>query len=287
MQPPRISLDTHSRANPRCSSVNPEDEIYKNLESSPEAEIAGVVGPRGAAVGRGSTGTFWTITASLAAWRLPGQAMQKTPLTIRRKVEQAETSTYKAALKPYDVIRARVRLAAHSGSGARQALALELPGSEDADAELLAYARELQAPVTFEDEQFGTFTLNKRINQFRATAQWLGSPVHLVTAAADAQDLAKALAVARRLWANQDDWQRRVGEYAVQELLALKNDSWLNEDESAVTPEQFIARMKTETIDVGPYGFEFWHTDGGMFGGHSIYVRGGIDEGPDAASIEG
>jgi hypothetical protein len=38
-----------------------------------------------------------------------------------------------------------------------------------------------------------------------------------------------AMEVARALWKGQKEWARRIEDYAVQELLPLKNESWLVE----------------------------------------------------------
>ena len=73
---------------------------------------------------------------------------------------------------------------------------------------------------------------------------------------------------------------------AVHALLPLKNESWLGEDESTITAVQF--RMTLDSIIVHPDGsFEFWHTDGDLFWGHSIQVTSSLSEGPTDADIPG
>ena len=87
-------------------------------------------------------------------------------------------------------------------------------------------------------------------------------------------------------------WDKRVREYAADELLELAND-WsqdMDEDGGAVevTREQFVERMELESIEIRADGsFEFWFADGDMFYGHSIHVSGDMEHGPDDAAMEG
>ena len=88
------------------------------------------------------------------------------------------------------------------------------------------------------------------------------------------------------------DWDRRVREYAADELLELAND-WsqdMDEDGGAVevTREQFVERMELESIEVRADGsFQFWFGDGDLFYGHSIWVSGDLENGPNDAAMEG
>jgi hypothetical protein len=50
----------------------------------------------------------------------------------------------------------------------------------------------------------------------------------------------------------------------------------------------FWWRMNLTSIDVRDHGqFAFWHTDGGLYSGHSIEVRGNLEEGCTEAGIHG
>jgi hypothetical protein len=96
--------------------------------------------------------------------------------------------------------------------------------------------------------------------------------------------LSTAEAVCRAL----ASWRQRVEDFAVRELLPLKNESWLEEGEPEITPEEFRNRMSLESISFYPDGaFEFLHDDGELFWGHSIQVCGTVEEGPTDADIPG
>ena len=115
---------------------------------------------------------------------------------------------------------------------------------------------------------------------------WAGCSVSLnLSGSADAQD---ALKTAHALWQNQAEWNRRVRDFAVEQLLTLKNDTWLDEGEPELTPDDFEDRMTLESITVNADGsFDFWHNDGDLFWGHSIQISGSLAEGPTHADIPG
>ena len=74
----------------------------------------------------------------------------------------------------------------------------------------------------------------------------------------------------------------------MQELLPLKNENWLDEDEAELSPDEFKDRMTLESITVYPSGsFDFWHNDGDLFWGHSIQISGNLSDGPKHADIPG
>lgn len=62
-------------------------------------------------------------------------------------------------------------------------------------------------------------------------------------------------------------------EFAVKQLLNLKNSEWLDNDEAPVSELGFKSRLALESIERGDQNIEVWFKDGGLFYGHSICVR--------------
>ena len=84
------------------------------------------------------------------------------------------------------------------------------------------------------------------------------------------------------------DWEQRVVAYALQELLPLKNEFWLDENEDSVIASDFKTRMHLESITFYADGdFEFYHRDGDLFCGHAILIGCNLLEGPNDADIPG
>ena len=89
----------------------------------------------------------------------------------------------------------------------------------------------------------------------------------------DAGDLPACLARGREIVQRLPDFVRSANEYAIAELLALKNSGWLEEGEEPLIAEEFIARLRLEDINILPHGIaEFWYDDGDVFWGHGIVL---------------
>ena len=137
--------------------------------------------------------------------------------------------------------------------------------------------------VTMEVEGLGTFTLERLADWFEIKMDWQGEEICLSFDREEENAMERSIATARILMADQKDWDRRVRECAVKDLLDLAND-WAAEE---MDPEE-LERLELESIQVEEDGgFEFWFRDGDMFYGHSIHVTGNLEDGPDWASIEG
>ncbi len=68
-------------------------------------------------------------------------------------------------------------------------------------------------------------------------------------------------------------YRAMAADFAVNDLLDLKNSNWLGDGETEVTAEQFNSKMKLTSITVDPdRAVTFWHSDGDLFFGHSIQV---------------
>lgn len=66
--------------------------------------------------------------------------------------------------------------------------------------------------------------------------------------------------------------------YAAEQMLELKNDSWLDEDEEELTEEEFAGRMTLESLTLDEDAeWTFWYEDGDLFWGHTVCVRRGPD----------
>lgn len=62
-------------------------------------------------------------------------------------------------------------------------------------------------------------------------------------------------------------------EYAVEQLLKLKNETWLDEDDKFLTSEEFKNQMALEGLVFSPDGeVEFYYNDGNLFSGHCILI---------------
>lgn len=262
-----------------------EARLMDAMKTATPAEVVGVVWPNGpGGTMPGDTGQ-WSLTFEFSAWRVGAGAVQTTRLRLQRPVKNSDLKKLMKSIKPYSVMRLVARIGGAPEDEGPQGLIDQIIG-EDGDAELHAISQEMQKPVTHEDSRFGTLTLDRRVDWWEAEAQWNGQAVKLhVDGGADP---APGLRTAYALWDDQPGWTQRVQQYAVDDLLKLKNDNWRDDDEPEVSAEEFKSKMTLESITVHADGsFSFWHDDGDLFYGHAIKVGGSLSEGPTYTDIPG
>jgi len=191
-------------------------------------------------------------------------------------------------VRPYDLLQAKVRLIEHSLVGSPQGLLVEIAPDRPLDPELELLARKLREPVIMRDDRLGEFVLDRNIDWFEATVQWGSMPVKLALNGSGGDAVARALATAHALWDDQEAWHQRIVAHAIEWLLPLKNDNWLEDGEEALTAADFAGWMRLASITVDQDGiFKFWFDDGDLFLGHSITVGGDLQNGPKQSNVEG
>ena len=239
-----------------------------------ERTILAVTGANGFTGGRAGKEKLWTASIGLTAWL----EFVLSTIADDRLLEHLRHRT-----RPDSVIRFQGRVS----EDGKRLLLLDLP--EPAfDPELKAVLEEQKKPVTFEAEGM-KFTLNRQVDWFETEVNWLNATISLVFDAGE--DHEACAARAKQLLEAAADWDRRVREYAAKELTGLAND-WAEELEDGgsqeISPKQFAERLELESIEVrASGGFQFWFGDGDLFYGHSVWVSGDLEGGPDDAAMEG
>jgi len=264
------------------------EKLLIQLNGSELDIILGVVGPNGAGASRSQGEDLWTVTFTLYAWRRKGCSIKQQEITIRKRVVDAEKNELRSSINPYDIVELKARISEEDVSGTSQGLLIEIIDGNAQDKELEKYAEDLQKPVVFTDDYFGEFTLDRTVNWFEAEVDWRSKPIRLSLSMDNCENRDGLVDIARSLWKSQNLWSRKITDFAITELLSLKNESWLETGKKELTPRDFARKMKLESITLYPDGsFEFWHNDGDLFWGHSILVSGDMEKGPTDADISG
>jgi hypothetical protein len=211
------------------------------------------------------------------AWRRVGHPLINQTLKILRPVRD-----FRKALNDFEegtTYRIQVLL---SNEQTRAIFVKRLDSPVDSDFQ--AIADQLNGVMVIQTDRFGPLTLNQEINWFEGEAQWNGQAVTLRIEPDENLDITNQLKTADALFSDSATWGEKVRQFAVREKLELAN-YW---QEEPVTAEDFLARMKLESISIEPEGcFEFWHQDGDIFWGHWILVRGSLKEGLTHSDIPG
>ncbi|KHD37471.1 hypothetical protein NL50_04655 [Clostridium acetobutylicum] len=265
-----------------------EKDLLEQLKECPVSEITGIVSISGVTAGRAGGENIWTLNTELDAWRINGSSIKTTPLHIKKKVTDEELKSIQKVIKAETIVRIKARMIEKSLFGRPDALLEGFVEEVSNDKELNEYLKELQKTVTYVDPDFGSLVFDRMVKWYGGNIIWGEDRINLNLLLDDDENIASSLEVAKALWNNQLMWQKRVCDYAVEKLLGLKNESWLEEDEEEITAEEFKKRMKLEAITVRPNGeFEFWHDDGDLFWGHSILISGDLNHGLEDADIPG
>jgi len=263
------------------SAQNPEYKAFAASFLPEELTVLAVTGANGFGGGKAQGDTLWTASIGLTAW------MEEDTSDIHRGEFRLTTLCDEKLLEflrqhaPRDfIIRCKVRVS----EDGKRLLLLDLP-EPGFDPELKAILEEQKKPVTFWEDGLGTFALNREVDWFETEVDWLGTPVTLCFG--QDENRADCVMNAKSLLASAAEWDRRVREYAADELLDTAND-WAQEEAEPITREGFLERMELESIEVREDGsFDFWFSDGELFYGHSIRVSGDLENGPSDADMEG
>jgi hypothetical protein len=169
-----------------------------------------------------------------------------------------------------------------------RAIVVERMALAGPDEELSQIGEELQKPVIIATARFGDVVLDRYSESFEGKGKWNDNIIDVSFPVGDSGSIEEALAAAESLWADQRAWKQRVEEFAVKELLSLKNDVWLRDGEPPLTATEFTKRMSLQSISVSTDGnLEFWYDDGDLFWDHAIAIRGNVQDGLTRAVIEG
>ncbi len=267
--------------------INREQKLLDELSASPVVEITGLVNISGVGASKVGKQTLWSMTFNFDVWRIGNGEMEK-HLIIRRKVTDRELKKYQKKIKADSIIKIRGRVLKDNIFNNAQALIEKHLKSNIDDIEIKNYLMEIRKPVIYEDDLLGTFNYDRRLKWFKNSILWVNKKIDVSLSIEKMEDLDSVIKTLHILYNDQTNWNNKVVDYATSDLLPLKNDCWLEEDEVEITEEQFKERMELESITVFNDGsFEFWHSDGDLFWGHSIVIYGNIIDGPTDADIPG
>lgn len=243
-------------------------------------EIEGVVSLK--RQGGWNRGPYHVHCFELAAWRIPGEEVRRNKLTVLRPIKNHQS--WGDDFPAGGISRFKILLSDDDSRAIYAGESSEAPTQND----LNAIAKELTQPLVINSERYGKIEFDRSVGWFEGSADWNGQEITVTFNIDSEERLDSAIAVADQLFNDQQSWKRKVDQFAVDELLELKNESWLQDDEETVTPDAFIAKMQLTSVTITPEGnLTFWHDDGDLFWGHSIQVWGSLQDGPTDADIPG
>lgn len=123
------------------------------------------------------------------------------------------------------------------------------------------------------DDLLGTLEWDDNLNWYSGEVRLANASFNISLNPDAGTDASRALARARQIVEDFERYRQLAADYAVDGLLGLKNETWLDESDDEESPETFKAKMTLQAITVEAEGdVTFWHHDGDLFWGHSIQV---------------
>ena len=264
-------------------------DLCAKLAEQPKQVIHGLVSPSGAwSSNPHSLLDHWLFLFSFDAWTDAEGALHADQITIRKIVDADELQRLEESVKPGSVISIALHIGRLDGFECRQGALVEIVESEVDDGDLERFAADLAIPVTVESKNLGCFTLDRRAGWFEGDVRWGLRKVRLSLSPTDVSKPSNVIASAEKLWAQRKTLTRQACQVAAATLLEVKNGGWLDDGEQPMSEDQFMRKMKLESITIKEDGcFDFWFVDGNIFLGHSIEVRGDHKQGFFDASFHG
>ncbi len=247
--------------------------------ASPIVELTGIFLKGGG--GHNKEDGQFSMSLDIPVWKVSNGELRTETLYVDFTSSRDQCDAFRKLLTPYTVYRFHARvLFASEEFDYNDARLIELLGIETSDDELNQSLIELQKPVTYQDSELGIFTLDRDHDVFMAETLWGSQKIELTLVVGEVEEIQELLSTAHQLWKRQVEWNQRILDYAVQEMLPIKNDSWLDDGEQKLSAKDFLSKMNLEGIVVSSNdSFEFWFDDGEMFGYHMIFFRGDFESG--------
>lgn len=247
---------------------------FEKIYSEKKVEILAVTAAMGLGAGRIPKENLWTASIEILAWKenIYGSCLNTEKILLSFKANDEFLEEMRTKIKKNSIVKLVVRKSENSF------MLCDVLDYDNKDKELEGILKEELKPVVYKDEVFGEFNLNKSVDVYEKNINWCGYDIRISFDKYEENEIKSALKAGHALYKDKEKWMKRICEFASEELLELKNDSWLEDDEDEVTKENFIAALELCDIVFDLEGdFTFWFYDGDLFWGHSIIVEGNVD----------
>ncbi len=260
---------------------------FAKLQACPPVVITGIVSENGAYAMQPTENDPITLRASFDAWRVEAGRLETIrDLLIECHVRPEQLERLANPMSANAIIKIRARLSDTNEGATPQALLEDVIDATANDSLLKQHLAGLLNPDTIEDPLFGTFTCDRKLFLYTAKSTWCDDDIELELLPDEPVDMDAAINTAKTFWGTMPDWNRRIRDYAVAELLAFYNDNW--RDGCEISADDFASRLQIDSVSVCQSGsFTFRFDCGGMFDDHVVEIYGDLKQGIRGADIWG
>ena len=120
-----------------------------------------------------------------------------------------------------------------------------------------------------QDGSLGKITYNDQLRWYEAEVD----NYRLYLSCEDQNQANQCLTHTQSYLQERSELNQKAAVFSCESLISIKNDTWLEDDEKALSKDQFISRLTLESVTIYPdASMEFAFEDGDLFWGHVILV---------------
>ncbi len=213
---------------------------------------------------------------ALAAWSHTRDTGLESDLLVLRRVPQG--ADYFSDFPAGRVMRMKVLLA----KSKKRAILVEVTDSQIENSELVDFAESKKPPEFLQTTDFGRLNFDPQRNTYFGKFNLGGALIEIFFDASE--NLNQQVDAASSILVSRGAYGDEVKRYVCDSLLESANE-WNDE---SVSETIFLRKVDLNAISFNSDGsFYFWLSDGGLFGGHMIEVRGSAVEGLTFCAIAG
>lgn len=247
-------------------------------------EIYGVVDEGG---GGGDSSAPYHRDVQFKKWRIVGGEISSIPLFVRQPCKESDIRPWMRTIKPGNMLHMEIRFTKQLVEDQLRGKVIRYFGKTRKDKELLAAAAD-KRPPTIRVEGFPEFQLDRDSDGYATTIAVGRRKVRLLITSDRKRTLESVCGKIRQQNLFKREYQNRLLTVLERDLLPLKNEDWLADEEKPVTAAKFRSSLKLSDVEVTSSGsYECIFDDGDQFFGHDLVVRGNLKSGPKQADLYG
>lgn len=248
-------------------------------------EIYGVVDEHGG--GGGDVCAPYHRNVQFKKWRIVGGAISNTLLYVKEPCKESDVQRWVRTIKPGNMLHMEIRFTKQYVKEQLRGKVVRYLGKTRKDKELLAAAADKRAS-SIKVKGFPDFQLDRDSDGYATTVALGKRNVRLLIESDRKRTIESVCDRIRQQNLFKREYQNRLLAVLERDLLALKNEDWLDDGDKPVTAAKFRRSLKLTEVDVAPNGsYECIFDDGDQFSGHDLVVRGNLKSGPRDADLHG
>jgi len=262
-------------------TIKKEVNVLNSFKKKTNTEkIIIVTGATGFSGAKSKDDAMWTYSCPITAWKRVSESILIEERKLILKGERSSFENLISQIKCDSIYKVLVTV----DNGQFNLVKII---DKSSDSEMDAFLAQQIAPIYLEDEELGEFVLERSVNWFEKTIDWLGTEV-TICFSNDEKNFHQIIQDIRSVMSEKVEWDTKVRVFVADDLLDYRNETCLQEGEEPLTHDDFQKRIVLNSISFRHNGqIEFWFGDDDIFFGHLLTVNAQINSGCISVDING